>query len=88
MLRSARRSYPRRRFSKDYERLPETAEAMIHAVMSRIMLRTATRAAWRLFACSEPPIRRLPNSVRGVHHGQIGLLQARRPAGSTTVTRQ
>ncbi len=24
----------------------------------------------------------------GVRHGQIGLLQARRPAGSTTVTRQ
>ena len=28
-----------RRFSKDYERLPETAEAMIYGVMSRLMLR-------------------------------------------------
>jgi hypothetical protein len=26
-------------FSKDYERLPETVETMIYAVMSRIMLR-------------------------------------------------
>ncbi|MBL6454601.1 transposase, partial [Belnapia sp. T6] len=28
-----------RRFARDYERLPETGEAMIHAAMSRIMLR-------------------------------------------------
>jgi len=28
-----------RRFSKDYERLPETAEAMIYWAMSRLMLR-------------------------------------------------
>ena len=28
-----------RRLSKDYERLPETAEAMIYGAMSRIMLR-------------------------------------------------
>ena len=35
-----------RRFSKDYERrLPETAEAMIYGVMSRLMLRRLVRAA-------------------------------------------
>ena len=34
-----------RRLAKDYERLPETAVAMIHAAMSRIMLRRLTRAA-------------------------------------------
>ncbi len=34
-----------RRFSKDYERLPETAEAMIYGAMSRIMLRRLARAA-------------------------------------------
>ncbi len=34
-----------RRLSKDYERLPETAEAMIYGAMSRIMLRRLTRAA-------------------------------------------
>ncbi|MBL6459324.1 transposase, partial [Belnapia sp. T6] len=28
-----------RRFARDYEQLPETGEAMIHAAMSRIMLR-------------------------------------------------
>jgi hypothetical protein len=28
-----------RRLARDYERLPETGEAMIHAAMSRIMLR-------------------------------------------------
>ena len=28
-----------RRLPKDYERLPEVAEAVIHAVMSRLMLR-------------------------------------------------
>jgi transposase len=32
-----------RRFSKDYERLPETAEAMIYGTMSRIMLRSLAR---------------------------------------------
>ena len=32
-----------RRFSKDYERLPETAEAMIYWAMSRLMLRRLTR---------------------------------------------
>ncbi len=32
-----------RRFSKDYERLPETAEAMIYGAMSRIMLRRLAR---------------------------------------------
>jgi Transposase DDE domain len=32
-----------RRFSKDYERLPETAETMIYGAMSRLML----RAGWR-----------------------------------------
>jgi len=31
--------------SKDYERLPETREAMIYGVMSQIMLRRLTRAA-------------------------------------------
>lgn len=36
---------PSRRFSKDYERLPETAEAMIYGAMRRIMLRRLTRAA-------------------------------------------
>ena len=34
-----------RRFSKDYERLPETAEAMIYGAMSRLMLRRLARAA-------------------------------------------
>ena len=34
-----------RRFSKDYERLPETGEAMIYGAMSRIMLRRLARAA-------------------------------------------
>jgi transposase len=28
-----------RRLARDYERLPETGEALIHAAMSRIMLR-------------------------------------------------
>ncbi len=28
-----------RRLARDYERLPETGEAMIHAAMSRLMLR-------------------------------------------------
>jgi hypothetical protein len=28
-----------RRFSKDYERLPETAEVMIYGAMSRLMVR-------------------------------------------------
>jgi transposase len=31
-----------RRLSKDYERLPETAETMIYGVMSRLMLRIFT----------------------------------------------
>ncbi len=35
-----------RRLAKDYERLPETAVAMIHAAMSRIMLRRLARAAY------------------------------------------
>jgi transposase len=34
-----------RRFSKDYERLPEPAEAMIYGAMSRLMLRCLARAA-------------------------------------------
>ena len=34
-----------RRLAKDYERLPETGVAMIHAAMSRIMLRRLARAA-------------------------------------------
>jgi putative transposase len=34
-----------RRFSKDYERLPETAEAMIYGAMSRLMVRRLARAA-------------------------------------------
>ena len=34
-----------RRFSEDYERLPETAEAMIYGAMSRLMLRRLARAA-------------------------------------------
>ncbi len=33
-----------RRMSKDYERLCETSQAMIHAVMSRLMLRRLARA--------------------------------------------
>jgi hypothetical protein len=33
-----------RRFSKDYERLPETAVAMIYSAMSRIKLRRLVRA--------------------------------------------
>ena len=33
------------RFSKDYERLPATAEAMIYGAMSRLMLRRLVRAA-------------------------------------------
>jgi putative transposase len=34
-----------RRLSKDYERLPETGEAMIYGAMSRIMLRRLARVA-------------------------------------------
>ena len=34
-----------RRFSKDYERLPETAETMIYGAMSRLMLRRSVRVA-------------------------------------------
>jgi len=34
-----------RRFSKDYESLPETADAMIYGAMSRLMLRRLARAA-------------------------------------------
>lgn len=34
-----------RRLAKDYERLPATAEAMIHWAMSRIMLRRLAGAA-------------------------------------------
>ena len=34
-----------RRLAKDYERLPESVVAMIHAAMSRIMLRRLARAA-------------------------------------------
>jgi transposase len=34
-----------RRFSKDYERLPETSEAMIYGAMSRLMLRRLAQAA-------------------------------------------
>jgi putative transposase len=34
-----------RRFSKDYERLPEMAEAMIYGAMGRTMLRRLVRAA-------------------------------------------
>ncbi len=34
-----------RRFSKDYERLPQTAEAMIYGTMSRIMVRRLAGAA-------------------------------------------
>ncbi len=33
------------RLSKDYERLPETSEAMIYGAMSRLMLRRLTGAA-------------------------------------------
>ncbi len=33
-----------RRMSKDYERLCETSEAMIHALMSRLMVRRLARA--------------------------------------------
>ncbi len=33
-----------RRLARDYERLPETGEAMIHATMSRIMLRRIAAA--------------------------------------------
>lgn len=34
-----------RRLSKDYERLPETGEAMIYRTMSRIMLRRLAKGA-------------------------------------------
>jgi transposase len=34
-----------RRLAKDYERLPETAGAMIYAAMSRLMLRMLARLA-------------------------------------------
>jgi hypothetical protein len=34
-----------RQFSKDYERLPQTAEAMIYGAMSRLMLRRLAGAA-------------------------------------------
>ena len=36
-----------RRLSKDYERLPETSEAMIYGAMSRLMLRRLTAAPAR-----------------------------------------
>ena len=32
-----------RRLSKDYERLPETAEALIYAAMNRLMVRRLAR---------------------------------------------
>ena len=35
-----------RRLAKDYERLPESAVAMIHAAMSRIMLGRLARVAY------------------------------------------
>ncbi len=34
-----------RQLSKDYERLPETVEAMIYGAMSRLMLRRLVQAA-------------------------------------------
>ena len=34
-----------RRLSKDYERLPEVAEAMIYGAMSRLMLRRLAKGA-------------------------------------------
>ncbi len=34
-----------RRLAKDYERLPQTAVAMIYAAMSRLMLRRLARLA-------------------------------------------
>jgi putative transposase len=34
-----------RRLSKDYERLPRVAEAMIYGAMSRLMLRRLAKAA-------------------------------------------
>jgi putative transposase len=33
-----------RRMSKDYERLPETGEALIYVAMSRLMARRLTRS--------------------------------------------
>lgn len=33
-----------RRFSKDYERLPETSEALLYLGMSRLMLKRLSRA--------------------------------------------
>jgi transposase len=33
-----------RRLAKDYERLPETGEALIHICMARIMVRRLARA--------------------------------------------
>jgi transposase len=42
-LRVAKRGV--RRLSKDYERLPETGEAMIYGAMSRIMLRRLAKGA-------------------------------------------
>jgi putative transposase len=33
-----------RRMSKDYERLPETGEALIYAAMSRLMVRRLARS--------------------------------------------
>jgi putative transposase len=42
-----------RRLSKDYERLPETSEAMIYGAMSRLMLRR--QAGRREVLCPRQP---------------------------------
>ena len=54
-----------RRLSKDYERLPETAETMIYGVTSRLMLRRLAHAVCRFSTARMPEIRRLQNSLLG-----------------------
>lgn len=43
-----------RRLDKDYERLPETAEAMIYGAMSRLVLHRLAGVACRYFPSSAP----------------------------------
>jgi hypothetical protein len=85
MPRSAR---PRWRFSKDYERLSEVAEAVIYGAMSGSHAAQGDASGVKdlcPLGAVDSPLAKLPLRVP---HGQIGLLQARLPAESTTVTRQ
>jgi hypothetical protein len=52
-----------RRFSKDYERLPETAEAMIYGAMSRLSCCADWHEQREPFCPNDAPVSRLPNSL-------------------------